>query len=240
MKIRVLLSGKHPIMLAGLKNLLDREQDLEVAAPCTGVDETLRGIREFTPDVVIVEREADGPEAGRLLARIRAACPAARLALLSHDVGVDDLAEALRLGVGGVAISEMPPSLFAQCVRTVHTGGRWVEPRTLEAALEALRRREAGARELARVLTRREIDVARAVVEGLSNRGIATRLSIAEGTVKTHLHSIYQKLQLDGRQRLAAYGRERGLAVTTGMTAADLARALHTCVPYRPQNAPDL
>ena len=64
---------------------------------------------------------------------------------------------------------------------------------------------------MANVLTPREIEVTRMVAGGLRNREIAEKLSISEGTVKIHLHKIYEKLQVDGRVELALYAREKGL-----------------------------
>lgn len=226
MTIRVLLSGKRPIVLNGLKSLLEQEPDLEVAAPCTNIEDTLAGVREFAPDVVIMEREIAGREPGPLLANITAAGPRPRVALLGQALGVDELLEALRLGVAGVAVTQMRPSLFVQCIRTLHAGHTWVEPRALACALDTLRSWEASSREASRLLTPREIEVARIVAEGLSNGQIAKRLAITEGTVKTHLHRLYQKLQLKGRQDLAQYVRDRGLGATAEFTADDVRRAL--------------
>jgi DNA-binding NarL/FixJ family response regulator len=226
MSIRVLLSGKHRIALNGLKGLLDREPDLEVAAPCTSMDETLAGVRHFAPDVVFVDCEPGDGEAAALLARIQIDSPRTRLALLALVVGADELVEALRMGATGVAVAEMPPPLFVQCVRALHAGERWVEPGCLVRALETLRRREAAARAISRVLTPREMEVARIVALGMNNKEIAERLSIAEGTVKTHLHCIYEKLHVDGRRRLAQLVRERGLAARLDVTADDVARVL--------------
>ncbi len=226
MKIRVLLSGKHRIALHGLKGLLDREPDLEVAVPCTSLEETLAGVRQFAPDVVIVDYEPADGEAAAVLARIQADRLRTRLALLAPVMGPDELVEALRLGATGVAVAEMPPPLFVQCVRALHAGERWVEPGCLTRALETLRTREAAARALARVLTPREMEVARIVAQGLNNKEAARQLSITEGTVKTHLHSIYEKLRVDGRRRLAQFVRERGLAARLDVTADDIARVL--------------
>jgi DNA-binding NarL/FixJ family response regulator len=71
--------------------------------------------------------------------------------------------------------------------------------------------REAGGRELARLLSAREIDLVRLVVKGLRNREIADRLCISEGTVKVHLHNIYEKLNVDGRVALLRYAQEKGV-----------------------------
>ncbi|PYO55739.1 MAG: DNA-binding response regulator, partial [Candidatus Rokuibacteriota bacterium] len=78
-------------------------------------------------------------------------------------------------------------------------------------AFETLLRREAGAREISKVLTPREIEIARMAALGLRNKAIGDRMSISEGTVKTHLHNIYEKVRVQSRAELVLYCKERGL-----------------------------
>jgi DNA-binding NarL/FixJ family response regulator len=105
----------------------------------------------------------------------------------------------------------MAPQMLVQCVRKVHAGEQWLERRSVGRALEKLLSREAGSREVAGVLTPREIEVVRMVASGSRNKEIADRLSISEGTVKIHLHHIYEKLHLNGRLELARYAQDKGL-----------------------------
>jgi DNA-binding NarL/FixJ family response regulator len=78
-------------------------------------------------------------------------------------------------------------------------------------ALEKMLKREAGAREMAAILTPREIEIVRMVAGGLRNKEIAQKLFISEGTVKIHLHNIYEKLGVDGRLALVVYAQDKGL-----------------------------
>ena len=98
-----------------------------------------------------------------------------------------------------------------QCVRKVHAGGEWLETRSVGRALDRLLRREEGDRRLAEALTPREIEVARLVAEGLRNKEVAQRLGIGEGTVKVHLHRVYEKLAVDGRLELTLHVLKKGL-----------------------------
>lgn len=117
----------------------------------------------------------------------------------------------MRLGVRGLVLREMAPELLVRCLRQVGAGATWLESRTVTRVLERLLRREAGEREAAAVLTGREIDLVRSIAQGLRNKEIARELGISEGTVKVHLHNIYQKLGLDGRLALLRYARDKGL-----------------------------
>jgi two-component system, NarL family, nitrate/nitrite response regulator NarL len=93
----------------------------------------------------------------------------------------------------------------------VHKGEQCIDRDTLTRAFQTMVAREAVATEAAQILTPREIDIVRMIAEGLRNRGIAERLSISEGTVKVHLHNIYDKLGIDGRLELVLYAQQKGL-----------------------------
>jgi DNA-binding NarL/FixJ family response regulator len=86
-----------------------------------------------------------------------------------------------------------------------------MELRSTKQALERMLRREAGAREVAAILTAQEMTIVRMIAGGLRNREIADKLHISEGTVKTHLHNIYEKLNVDSRLALLRYAQEKGL-----------------------------
>jgi DNA-binding NarL/FixJ family response regulator len=134
-----------------------------------------------------------------------------RVVLLTGALDEEELAEAVRLGVRGLVLKEMAPKLLVQCIRQVHAGELWLEKRSVTNALEKLLQREAGQREIAQLLTPREIEIVKQVAAGLRNIEIAKRLFISEGTVKMHLHNIYQKLGVDSRINLTRYAQEKGL-----------------------------
>jgi DNA-binding NarL/FixJ family response regulator len=209
--IRLVLADDHPIVLDGLERLFRAEADMEVLARCANGDETLRAVRHRRPDVAVLDIRMPGLDGLAVLRVVHREKLETRVVLLTASLDEDDLLEAVRLGVRGVVLKEMASQLLVQCVRKVHAGEKWLERQSFSRALEKMLRREAGAREAARVLTPREIEVVRMVAGGLRNREIGERLSISEGTVKIHLHNVYEKLQVTGRVELAAYAREKGL-----------------------------
>jgi len=122
----------------------------------------------------------------------------------------DDVLEAIRMGVEGVVLKDMATQLLVRCVRAVHSGSKWIEKVLATRALDALLAREAGARDVATRLTPRELEIALLIAQGFSNKAVAARLSISEGTAKLHLHHVYEKLGLEGRVALAWYLRTKG------------------------------
>jgi DNA-binding NarL/FixJ family response regulator len=211
MAIRVVLADDHPIVLDGLETLFRMEQDIQVVARCVNGEEALRAVRQHRPDILILDIRMPGKDGLEVLREMQEAEVPTQVVLLTVALDEEETLEALRLGVRGVVLKEMAPQMLVQCVRKVHAGEQWVERRSVGRAVEKLLRREAGAREVAGVLTPREIEIVRMVAAGRRNKEIADKLSISEGTVKIHLHHIYEKLQLDGRLELALYAQDKGL-----------------------------
>jgi DNA-binding NarL/FixJ family response regulator len=102
--------------------------------------------------------------------------------------------------------------MLMECVRKVHAGEKWLEQQSVTRAIERMQKRESEIDRLTRLLTPRELEIVRLASEGLRNKEIGERLSITEGTVKIHLHNIYEKLGVTGRSQLILYATKHGLA----------------------------
>ena len=211
MSIRLVLADDHPFILDALEGLFRLENDIEVVARCSDGVQAIEAVEVFDPDLLILDMSMPGADGLAVLRALKASGSGTRVVLLAAAVTDVQLVECLRLGVRGVVLKEMAPSMLVQCVRKVYEGDVWVEKQSITQAVDLMLRREAGGRELAGLLTQREIEVVRMVGEGLRNKEIALRLTLTEGTVKVHLHNIYGKLDLDGRLQLMKYARERGL-----------------------------
>lgn len=209
--IDLVLADDHPIVLAGLENMFRRERDCRVLAACVDGVEALRAIDRHRPSVAVLDLRMPRMHGLAVLRQMQKDKVATRSVLLAAVLDDDDLVEAVRLGVRGVVLKEMAPMLVVQCVREVHAGNQWLEKRSVTDALDRLVRREEGTRDLGKLLTPRELEIARAVACGLRNKEIAEKLGIAEGTVKIHLHVIYDKLNIDGRMALVLKMKDKGL-----------------------------
>jgi len=211
MPITLVLADDHPLILDGLEALLKGEQDFEVLARCTAGDQTLEAVRQHQPDILVLDLRMPGMDGFQVLKSLKTSKGPTRVVLLTAALDEDALVEVIGLGVRGVVLKEMAPQLLVRCIRTVHAGGQWLEKQATTRALETLVRREAGLRHASSVLTPRELAIVRAIATGSRNREIAERLNISEGTVKVHLHNIYQKLGVDSRLALMIYARENAI-----------------------------
>ena len=211
MPISVVLADDHPLVLDALENVFRLQEDIVVRARCGDGVEALRAVREHRPDVLVLDIRMPGMDGLALIRELKKEKLPTRVVLLTAALDEEEVLAAIRLGVKGVVLKEMAPRLLVQCVRTVHAGGDWLEKQSVRLALDKLLRREAGAREVARILTPREIEIVHMVAGGLRNKEIAAKLHVNEGTVKLHLHHIYKKLRVDSRVALTLYAQDRGL-----------------------------
>lgn len=211
MTIRLALADDHPIVLQGLEQLFRLEPDVEVVARCRDGEEALRQVQELTPDVLVLDLKMPGRDGIEVLSALQETGTETRVVLLTGALTDDRLLESLRLGVGGIVLKDMAPELLIQAVRKVAAGGRWLETGLGGRALSRLLARESAREEVRQALTPRELEIVRMVSAGLRNRAVADKLCISEGTVKVHLHNIYEKLSVTGRLELALYARNRGI-----------------------------
>jgi DNA-binding NarL/FixJ family response regulator len=207
--VRLILVDDHPIVLQGLQQLLQRQPDFTVTAACQNADEALAAIQREPPDVLLLDLRMPGTTGLEFLRRLGDQGLSCRTVLLTAAIEDAEVIEAVRLGVCGLVMKDSTPDTLVDCVRRVHEGGQCMDHEIVNKAFRSALDRETAVREAA--LTPREIELVRMVAEGLRNKAIATRLSISEGTVKVHLHNIYEKLGVDGRLELTLVAQQKGL-----------------------------
>jgi DNA-binding NarL/FixJ family response regulator len=208
--IRLVLADDHPLMLDALGALFTVSDDFEVAARCRDGEEAVQAVRRHRPDVLVLDLRMPRLDGLGVLRALRDETNPPRVVVLTAAVDEDEVLEALRLGVRGMVLKEMAPEMLVRCVRRVHAGGEWLERESVGRAIDKMLRKEEAEKAAAEALTTRELEVVKLVAAGLRNKEIADRLSIGEGTVKIHLHRVYEKLGVDGRVPLANLAHERG------------------------------
>jgi DNA-binding NarL/FixJ family response regulator len=208
--IRLILVDDHPIVLHGLRQLCERQPDFEVVACCQNGREALDAVRNVPADVLVLDLRMPEPDGLSVLRELKQIPHTCRVVVLTASVDDQETAEVVQLGAMGLVLKESAPDVVMTCIRRVHSGVPWMDQGTLTRAFEQMVRTESAARDAAQVLTGREIEIVRLVAEGLRNRDIATRLAISEGTVKIHLHNVYEKLRVDGRLEMVLTLQQRG------------------------------
>lgn len=207
----MILADDHPLVLNGLYHLLREYPEFAVLERCTSGSEALAAAKRHRPDVLVLDLLMPGMDGLAVVRALNDAGPSPAVVLLTAQLHEDQLIEALRLGVRGFVLKEMATKLLVECLRRVYAGGQWLEKDSAGKAMAKLVRREAMGREIAGLLTPREIEVVTMVAKGFSNKEIGSHLCIAEGTVKIHLHNIYEKLKINRRAELVRFAEEYGL-----------------------------
>jgi len=211
MPIRVVIADDHPIVLEGLAQLFALEKDFEVVERCHDGEEALDAVERLNPDVLVLDVRMPKIDGLGVLRELAARKSPTRVVLLTAEITDDEVLDAVRLGVSSIVLKEKASQTLLQAARAASRGEQQLDDRSVRRALDHLLRREAGVAAARRVLTSRELEIVRMLAAGLRNKQIAEKLSITEGTVKIHLHSIYGKLGVSGRVELMIYAREHAL-----------------------------
>ena len=213
--IRILLVDDQRLMREGLRILLELEPDLKVVGEAEDGQKAVEAYAEFQPDVVLMDVRMPGMDGVEATWRLRERWPQARIIILTTFDDDEYVFEGLRAGALGYLLKDVSGHDLAEAVRTVAGGGALIEPSVARKVVAEFARLvppvrfpEAG---LPEPLSNREREVLQLLAQGLSNREIATRLSLAEGTVKNYVTNILQKLGARDRTQAALRARELGV-----------------------------
>lgn len=211
MKIRVLMIDDHRLFLAGLEDILAREDDFEVAGVAGSCREGMALALEKRPDVIILDLampETSGVEAARILSE---ALPGVRMAALTMHLDRQMVFEALKSGMTGYILKEATPEEFLFALRVIARGETWLSPKVANLVAKDFVRQGAqeGASEPA--LSEREREVLHLLVKGAGTREIAGKLHISKSTVDTHRRNILDKLGCENVTCLTRYALRHGL-----------------------------
>jgi DNA-binding NarL/FixJ family response regulator len=213
--IRLLLVDDQRLMRDGLRILLELESDFEVVGEAENGAEALDTYRQLTPDVILMDirmPEMDGVEATR---RLRETDPNSKVIILTTFDDNEYVFEGLRAGALGYLLKDVSGAELADAIRKVAAGGSMIEPSVARKVVAEFARlappSPEAANELIEPLSEREIEILKLVSQGLTNKEIAARLFLAEGTVKNYVTSILQKIDARDRTQAAIRARELGL-----------------------------
>jgi DNA-binding NarL/FixJ family response regulator len=207
MAIRVVLVDDHPLVLGGVEQLLATGSDFEVVRTCSTAAEGYRAIMEDQPDVVVLDLMLPGEDGLSLLSRLDST-KLPSIIVLTAVQDEDLLLDAARLGARGIVLKAMAPRILEDCIRAVYQGESRLHVEGVDYA-KRVEERQSVERELSEQLTPRELEIARLVALRLDNQEIATRLAITVGTVKIHLHHVFDKLHVNGRHELQQFLRNK-------------------------------
>lgn len=200
-----------------MRGLLELESSVEIIAEAADGDEALRLTREHLPQVVLMDLRMPvmcGVEATR---RIRALYPQIFVLMLTSFDQEEDVFDALRAGASGYLLKNSPTVQLVEAIQIVAAGQTYLQPSIATQVVAEFNRLSQSSslsieeRRIASLISQREVEILRHLIRGMSNKEIATALNITEGTVKNHMTSILDKLQVQDRTAAALKARDLGL-----------------------------
>jgi two-component system response regulator DegU len=205
--IRVVIADDHPVMRDGIRNLLDKAIDIEVAGEAGDGVEALRLVEELDPDVLLLDMELPGLKGVEVAQRLQASGAAVRILALSAYNDGEYIRGLLASGAAGYLLKEEIPETIVEAIRGVARGERGWVSRPVAAQMATWTQKEVEST----VLTERELDVLRLVVEGKTNQEIALALGISDKTIEKHLQGVFAKLGVASRVEAAVHAVREGL-----------------------------
>ena len=200
--LRVVIADRHPVMLQGLSNVLGAERDFRVVALCVDGASCIEAIRSLVPDIAILDIAMPDIPGQEILAIANSENLATRLVFFTARVEDRNLTMLAVAGACDVISKDAEPEDLVQTLRRIAEAPRAL---ALSSSNETVSQAQGAMTEKALMtLTERELQIMRLVSEGLSNKEIGRRLNISDGTIKVHLHHVFQKLEISNRTVLAA------------------------------------
>jgi DNA-binding NarL/FixJ family response regulator len=205
--IRIILVDDHAIVREGVRAILDGRDDMQVIGEFANGTEALAVAAKLAPDLALVDLKMPGISAVETIRGLHAQVPGIRV-LVFTSFGEDALIRAtLDAGAIGYLLKDALQSDLVRAIRSVAAGEAFLAPAAQRQLMELLRK----PRSERESLTTREADVLRLIAEGLSNKQIARRLNLTEGTVKGYVSQILAKLHLEDRTQAALYAVREGI-----------------------------
>jgi len=202
--IRILIVDDHWVVRTGLRSMIDSQPDMAVVAEATNGQEAVQLFREHRPDIVLMDLRMPGLSGVEATVEIRAQFPEARIVVLTTYDGDENIYRALQAGARAYLLKDIPRNEFLDDIRAVHSGQYCIPPGVAARLAQRMPHPD---------LSSRELEVLRLIVEGMSNKEIASALSVTESTVKNHVNSILGKLNVRDRTQAATAALRRGIVM---------------------------
>jgi len=203
--VRLGLATQPTLLRDVLSRLLCQAPGVEVVGQGYDEDTIIKMLKSTSPDLLLLDYEALGPNSESIISRLRRLAPHMRILVIATRSADENVERVLRAGAAGLVGKQLDFDVLLRAIRAVASGEIWANRRAQALTLEHLTDFSGGALEPEGQLTKREQQIVDGVARGLRNKEIARHLNISEKTVKSHLNNIFQKLGLEGRFALAVF-----------------------------------
>lgn len=211
-RIRVVLADDHPVVLAGIRALLNADPEVELVGEATDGGGALPMIRAVAPDVAVVDVSMPGLNGLELTERVTGECPGTRVLVLTVHEDAAYVQPLMRAGARGYLLKRSAADDLLRAVRAVASGGVYLDPSIAGHALAEPSGSDGrpGAAEGREPLSPREAETLRLIAQGFSNKEIARRIDVSVKSVETYKARAAEKLGLRTRAEIIRYGAAHG------------------------------
>jgi two-component system, NarL family, response regulator len=200
--IRILIVDDHPVVVAGLASMLGTQAGIEVLGSASSGEEALELLRTTPADLLLLDLRMPGMSGIDILLAMRRSKINTRAIILTSFEADEDIYRAVQAGAQGYLLKDARQAEMIEAIRAVHSGRRYF-PRDIAARLaERMTRTD---------LTAREVEVLQMLARGLTNKEIGSALDISRNTVRNHVNSIIEKLEVSDRTEAATTAILRGI-----------------------------
>lgn len=212
--MKVLLVDDHALFRAGVRHALTGDEGIQVVGEASDGREAVEAVTCLRPDVVLMDLNMPNMNGVEATRRLKQLFPDLRIVILTVSDADRDLFEAIKAGADGYLLKSTGTADLAEGLRAAVSGESPISPLMAARLLKEFRRyRPEEHKEPAQQLSPREVEVLKLVSEGLTYKEVATRLFVAENTVKNHMRHIMEKLHLKNRSQAVGYAIREGIAL---------------------------
>ena len=209
-RIRILITDDHAVVREGLSSFISLEPDMEVVAEAGDGIEAVEKALLLVPDIILMDIVMPKQTGIEALQQLREAGSPAKAIVLTSFAEYEQIYPAIKAGAMGYLLKDSTPGQLVQAIRDVFQGQTSLSPVIARMLIEEIKA-ESDLPISEDPLTDREVEVLKLVAQGQTNRDIAERLVVSEGTVGTHISNILEKLHLANRTQAALYALRRGM-----------------------------
>ena len=218
-RVRILIVDDHALYRVGIRNILEREPDLEIVAEADDARTALDASFATNPDVILMDLSLPSPGGIETTQRVKRELPAVAIIVLSTEEDEDALFEAIKAGAAAFILKDIAPEDLVMVIRRVVAGEYLIndkvfsKPAVASRVLKEFRELAVYGQEAAPIfapLSPREVEILDNIAQGMTNKQVAYALSISEQTVKNHMSSILRKLSVNDRTQAVVYAMRQG------------------------------
>ena len=200
--IRVLIADDHPVVRTGLTSMLNAQQNVDVIGAVSTGQDALLAVSEQRPDVLLLDLRMPGMDGIETLRALRPLQSPTRVIILSSFEADEDIYRAVQEGAMGYLLKDTSKAQMLEAIAAVHAGKRYIKGQIASRLAERM---------LRATLTTRELEILEMIAKGLTNKQIASVLTISDNTVRNHLNSIMEKLEVSDRTEAATTAIQQGI-----------------------------